>query len=130
MCYRHTILLLFPIVLLLYADMAKAATDTFLIHTDYPFVNDDEKMLLNIYYSSDSIFTGSFSIQFYRYESNDDSLCVLRRKYPKTVFKRGLNKMRADFSSEDSNTWYAPKLYGILKRTDGLPPGSYKVFMT
>jgi len=107
-----------------------AGTDSFKIHTDFPFLNGNEHMLLDVFYSTDTSFSGSLQLQFYKFNSDGDSFLVLNKKNDKLLFKAGLNKTRLDLAKSDSNTYYVPEFYEILKRTNAIAPGSYSVLMT
>ena len=123
---RCCILLL---VFISYLQVANGATDTFRVHADFPTIKD-EQLLLDVFYASDSSFPGFITVQFYKYENGDDSLLVLNKRNHKVVFKKGVNKLKIDFTDKDSTTSYNSKFYEILKRTDNIAPGSYKVFIS
>lgn len=108
-------------------NRANAAIGKLLVHTDLPIIKED-KIVLDLFYESDSAFKGIFNMQIYKFNANGDSLLVLRKEDENFLFKSGLNKIRVDFSTNDSNTYYARNFYEILKRTSSVPPGSYKIF--
>lgn len=110
--------------------VAKGIPQGFRIHTDLPVINKDKEILLDVFFSTDSAFTGTLQVQFFKYQNGNDSIIVLSKKNLRVNFKKGVNKTKIDFSKEDSNTTCAPKFYEILKRTENVPPGSYKVFLT
>jgi hypothetical protein len=114
---------------LMRTKVASCATDTFLIHTDYPTLNKEKNMLLDVYYSSDSAFTGMLNVRFYKYADEADSLLVLDIHNYKVAFKKGTNKTRINFATSDSVT-YNTMFYEVLKRTGGIAPGSYKIIAT
>jgi len=130
MFYRSTLFTLSILFFTLQNVSAKGIPSGFRVHTDLPAFNDDKKILLDIFYATDSTFTGSLQVQFFKYNSEDDSILVLNKKIPKQIFRKGDNKTRVDFSKTDSNTFYADKFYQVLKRTESLPPAAYKVFFT
>jgi hypothetical protein len=109
---------------------SKEKLDTFRLHTDFPYLNSDDIMFLDVFYSADSLFSGMLEVQYFQYNNNGDSLLVLHRQNAKTVFKKGVGKVRINFSKTDSNTSYAQKSYEILKRTGRVPPGLYKIYLS
>ena len=130
MSARLTLILVLLLVFLAIRAIAKNSSDAIRMHCDLPVIVKDDKMILNVFYSSDTLFKGLFQVQIYKYQGNDDSILVLRWQNDKTIFNKDVNKLRLDFSINDSNSSYNEKFYGILKRTGNIPPGSYKVFLT
>ena len=130
MFYRYALYALSIALFAVQGAGAKGVPQGFRIHTDLPLINKDKNLLLDVFYTTDSTFTGILQVKFFKYNSDNDSTLVLNKKNLKIVFKKEVNKTRIDFSKTDSNTSYANKFYEILKRTESLPPGSYKVFLT
>ena len=130
MSFRYALYILSSLLFASQTVAAKGIPPGFRIHTDLPIINDDKNILLDVFYSTDSSFTGVFQVQFFKYQTDEDSTLVLNKKNLTVVFKKGVNKIRLDFGKTDSNTTYASKFYEILKRTENVTPGSYKVFLT
>jgi hypothetical protein len=127
MPYRYSISVL---IIFFHCTISNAATDSFRIHTDLPYLKKSEKMMLDVFCSADSAFKGDLFVAFYKYNDAHDSILVLQKKVYKTFYKRGLNKLRVDFSKTDTNTFFEHNFYEILKRTENVAPGSYKVLLT
>ncbi|MCW3123059.1 MAG: hypothetical protein JWQ38_2551 [Flavipsychrobacter sp.] len=127
MHYRHMILFT---LLVLYIPFVKAQSNVFRVHADYPYIGKEDKLFLDIFYSSDTSFQGSYSFKLYKYETTADSICILSKRVKKFFFKKGLYQIKADFSKKDSLILYYNKFYGALIRTNSLSPGFYKIFIT
>ncbi len=115
------------IAILLQPDFARAAVDSFHLHTDLPEINKDDQLSLNIFYSSESLFKAALEVSIYQLSNVGDSVLVAHKLKEHATFKRGVNKLKFIFSASDSNTSYSNNFYEILKRTGSIPPGSYKI---
>jgi len=95
-----------------------------------PYLNKDKKISQDVFYVTDTPFTGIVTFQCYKFKHNgDDSTLALSKKSLKQHFKKGVNSFKIDFSKGDSG-YVLPKFYQILKRTDNIPAGQYKTYLT
>lgn len=87
-------------------------------------------MLLDVFYSTDSNFKGDLFVRFYKFSGPHDSSLVLSKDLYKCSYKRGINKIKVDFSKVDTYTFCERKFLEVLKRTENIAPGSYKVLLS
>lgn len=116
-------------VLTAFSFNAKAGSDTLLLHTELPYLNDDNKVIEEVYYKSDTAFNGTLQLFCYKYNSDKDSILVLRKANYKTRFKPGVNTIKLNLSQNDNNTFCFPKFFEVLKRVNIVAPGKYKVYL-
>jgi hypothetical protein len=107
----------------------KDMTGSFRTHSDLPYAKG-KRLLLDIYYTCDSSFTSTINVQLFQYRRDGDSILVLNKTAQKVKFKKGTRKIKVDFSTFNSNTSYNEKFLEILRRTESVAPGSYKLFIT
>lgn len=119
---------LLTIALLLLSTIAHGSPDSFRVHTDYPYLKN-EKILLPVLYKTDTAFNANLSIEFYKYNSEKDSTLTLGYIMPLYSFKKGIHKLKIDFSKQDTNLFAEHKFSEILKRTGSIAPGFYKTYI-
>jgi|GEM_PF-417541 len=107
-----------------------AGIDTFRFHTDFVYLNDDDKLMQDIYYSSDSAFNGVLQLACYKYNRSSDSVLVFAKKNKEIKFKSGINHTSLNYSENNENTFYLPIFYTILQKQNVTPPGAYKIYVT
>lgn len=119
------------ILFCLFGDKTNAAgIDTFRFHTDFVYLNDDNKLMQDFYYSSDSAFSGILDVACYKYDKPNDSILVFAKKNKTVKFKSGINHASLNYSENDENTYYLPVFYTILQKQEVTPPGAYKIFVS
>lgn len=116
-------------VILSYPAVAQTVNSSILVHTDFPFINDDNQLAQELFYSADSTFKGTCQLQCFRFNKPDDSL-LLYKKTISILFKQGTSHTLIRYNDHDNNTWYLPAFYDVLKKIGTMPPGSYKVYIT
>lgn len=108
---------------------AKELFGNFRLHADVPLLKKDKTLFLDVYYASDSSFHGLLNIRYFMYLKSGDSILVLGKQNLKVNYKAGTHKVRILLNEPDSNTVYSTCFFEILKRTNNIPPGSYKIFL-
>lgn len=109
---------------------AKSGIADLRIHADFPAIDKDRKVYLDVLYVSDSVHLVKLNVFIYKYSEKGDSLLVLSKKDFQFTAKKGDGKRKINFSKVDSNTKYNTKFYEVFKRTNNIPPGVYKIFVT
>ncbi len=100
------------------------------VHTDFITLNNDNKLFQDVYYKSDLSFTGTFTLTCYRYNTDNDSFIVFKKTELNQFFKSGVRTIKLDYSKNDNYTYFFPKFYEIVKKTEVIPPGSYKIYIS
>ena len=107
---------------------SKDAIDSLKVHTDFIFINRENKLAQDVFYQIDSNAILSLVISCYKYNSNDSNL-VYSKRFEKILLKEGLNKSTIVFDNKKGNSYILNKFYNIYKNTDIIPPGSYKIYV-
>ena len=125
----HCLLLTVCFFCIMPCGYAKESRNEVKLHSDFPYLNKQHDLLLDLYCFSDTSFSGLVNICFYKYSSDKDSILMLKKYDFKLRLKSGNNKYALKFKTDDTNSYYDPKFYEILKRAKTIAPGRYKIFL-
>lgn len=99
------------------------------VHSDLPYLKKNGKLLLDLFYSSDTTRDVRAFVSVYKFITPDDSVLVLKKNNLPANLEQGSNKIKLDFSKDDTDTYYSPEFYQVLKRAHNIAPGSYSIHM-
>lgn len=105
-------------------------TSPFRIHTDFASLTNDGRLFQELYYSCDSSFKGSVHIYCYKFTKENDSVLVYAQRNKKLNYKKGVHTARVLYSQKDTGTYCLNSFYDVLNKTDHIPPGNYKTYIT
>lgn len=123
---------LFVLLLLLakvVSGQSVTPNDIFRLHTDFISVDKDGRLFQDIYYSSRQSFKGAFTLICYKYSNDLDSTIVFKKMVLHQIFKKGVATIRLDYSTYDDFTYFLPKFYEVVKKTELIPAGVYKIYI-
>jgi len=115
---------------LAFKGQAQQYPEHFRIYGDLAFLNNENKIGEEAYYSSDTTFHGSLDLSCYIYNSPTDSLLLYGKKNFKVSFKKGTERIRLDYKERNNNCFYNSEYVELLKHTHATPPGSYKIYIS
>lgn len=98
------------------------------VHTDFIFT-DGKKIHQDIYIQTKEDKKVNISLACYRYDSDGDSLLMFRHQSSQKV-KTGTEKLTIAFQESADDYYMLPAFSTVVRKTDLIPPGSYKVFLS
>lgn len=117
--------------LLFFVFPALAAPDSlFRIHTDLPVLDGEDHLQSLVYYTLVSGGEYKISYSCYKYDAKGDSVLIARRSHFTSKLSAGTHALTLPFTSPDQSASYHNTYYGALKKTGGIPPGRYKVYVS
>ena len=122
--------LLFCSRALLFAQQSTIGRDSLIssAHTDFLYFQD-RKFTQDIYFTSAAEWPkANISIQGYRYNSPQDSIQVYRHTSVQKI-KKGTAKLVLPFQEASGDYYILPAFAAVIRKTDLIPPGSYKIFL-
>jgi len=100
------------------------------LHTDFPYLNHENKLSQDIYYSSDSAFKATLSLQCFQFNNDTDSILLYSKKRVQIFVKKGANRFNTGYNENNNNTYCLTAFYNVLKKTGAMPPGNYKTIIS
>jgi len=126
-----SVITLLIIILSIAPYAAYSRTDSLLLHADLPFTNNTGDIALDVLISSKINFNGRLDVLFYKYSNTDDSSCLLRKKAKVSVTTANqIKAVKLKFNDADSGTFCDPAFSAVIQKTELMPPGDYKIFIS
>lgn len=97
-------------------------------YTDFIYT-DNKKIYQDIYLKTEADKEIHVNLVCYRYVSNGDSSLIFRHQSLQKI-KAGAKKITVSFQESTDNYYMLPAFSTIVRKTDLIPPGSYKVFLS
>jgi hypothetical protein len=97
-------------------------------HTDFIYT-EDKKIYQDIYIKAEEDKKVDLNLVCYRYGSEGDSVLLFRHQSLQKI-KAGAKKLIVAFQQSTDNYYILPGFSTIVCKTDLIPPGSYKVFLS
>jgi hypothetical protein len=117
-----------PVFLFFLASVdSLASADTLRLQVGSPYVTEKNRIAVDLFYQSDSAFTGRYILFCFRVNEKD-SLLVYQKRSKTVFFKKSAQMMKVDLTSDDSTSVHND-LAEILRRTDAMPAGTYQVYL-
>lgn len=99
------------------------------IHTDAVYIDDQQQLAADVFYSGITARHAQLSYAAYRYNHNGDSLLICRKQPQPFDLSGQPARKTVRFNANDGPAYYLPVFYNILRKTGSVPPGSYKIFL-
>lgn len=132
--FTRTVRFMLPVVLLcssvvgVYAQMVNLFDSVITsAHTDFLFYQD-RKFTQDIYFDAIKETEATLSLQCYRYKGPQDSVLVYRHTSVQKI-RKGVGKITLSFQEAQGDYYLLPSFASVIKKTDLLPPGSYKIYL-
>jgi len=115
-------------LLVVYSNVVFCKENVFNVHTDLPYLKKSNRLVWDVFYESDTSFTGDLVIQLYKYSGVLDSCLVAKKTLTAFLFKQDLKKIRVNLVEKDTSVFCEKKFLQVAKRTGSIAPGSYKIY--
>jgi len=100
------------------------------IYTDLAWLNDENKLSQEIYYTSDTDLHGLLNIACYKYNGATDSILLYAKKDLKIKLKKGTESVKLDYKETNNNSFCLSEYVALLEHTHATPPGNYKTYIS
>ncbi|MFA6057860.1 MAG: hypothetical protein WC756_06665 [Taibaiella sp.] len=97
-------------------------------HTDFLY-SDNKKIYQDIYIKSEADKKVNLNLVCYRYGTEGDSSLIFRYASSQKI-KTGAKKITIAFQESTDDYYMLPAFSNIVRKTELIPPGSYKVFLS
>jgi hypothetical protein len=97
-------------------------------HTDFLYT-EDKKIYEDIYLKVEADKKADINLVCYRYNTEGDSLLIYRHTSSQKI-KTGVQKLTLAFQESTDSYYILPAFSAVVRKTDLIPPGSYKVFLS
>ncbi len=97
-------------------------------HTDFIYT-DHQKICQDIYIKTKEEGKADVNLACYRYNHEGDSLLIFRHRSSRKI-KAGTQKLIIAFQETTDDYYLLPAFATVVRKTDLVPPGSYKVFLS
>jgi hypothetical protein len=97
-------------------------------HTDFIYT-ENKKIYQDIYLKSEAEKKADVTLACYRYTTEGDSTLMYRHTSSQKI-KAGVKKITLAFQESTDNYYMLPAFSTVVRKTDLIPPGSYKVFLS